>query len=278
MNTLLSLPHPGIFRMAIALAAVAIGASSWTPAGAGGLAGVATEWTQLANNIELANLTSLEASQLSVSSETLATEVEQLQTQLLAYRNMVQNTERLPGSFHRQSLEPVLALRRLYIQAGALAGSGQQLDGFLRSGLIRDPLFEQDAYSRHNYGDRYTDWQERWSSTLTASLRQSGMTIEDVETEARLLDALASRADQADGNLQALEVANELAGSLVRQTLDLRALTASQAETTAIAWSRVLAEQDARRTIDRRFHETLEVGRQGISPGTGMHELLGIGQ
>ena len=273
-----TLPHPGIFKTVAVLVAVAIGASSWTAARAGGLAGVATEWTQLANNAELANLTSLEASHLTVSSETLATEVEQLQTQILAYRNMVQNTERLPGSFHRQSLDPVLDLRRLYIQAGALAGSGRQLDMFLRSGLIQDPLFEQDVYSRNNYGERYTDWQDRWSSTLTASLQQSGMTIEDVETEARLLDALAARADQADGNLQALEVANELAGSLARQVLDLRALTASQAETTAIAWSRVLAEQDVKRAIDRRFHETLEIGRQRISPGMGMHELLGIGQ
>ena len=271
--------HPGIFKTVTVLVAIAAsGASSWTAARAGGLAGVATEWTQLANNAELANLTSLEASQLSVSTETLATEIEQLQTQILAYRNMVQNTERLPGSFHRQSLEPVLDLRRLYIQAGTLAGSGQQLDMFLRSGLIQDPLFDQHVYSRNNYAERYTDWQDRWSSTLTANLQQSGMTIEDVETEARLLDALANRADQADGNLQALEVANELAGSLARQTLDLRALTASQAETTAIAWSRVLAEQDVKRAIDRRFHETLEIGRQQISPGTGMHELLGIGQ
>lgn len=275
---MIALPHPWIFKTLVILVAGAIGTSSWTTARAGGLTGVATEWTQLANNAELANLTSLEASHLSVSSETLATEIEQLQTQILAYRNMVQNTEKLPGSFHRQSLEPVLDLRRLYIQAGALAGSGQQLDMFLRSGLIQDPLFEQDVYSRNNYTERYTDWQDRWSSTLTASLQQSGMTIEDVETEARLLDALANRADQAGGNLQALEVANELAGSLARQVLDLRALTASQAETTAIAWSRVLAEQDVKRAIDRRFHETLEVGRQQVSPGTGIHDLLGIGQ
>ena len=275
MNTFL---RPGIFRTATAIVAITIAASPWTAVRAGGLAGVATEWTQLANNAELANLTSLEASQLSVSTETLATEVEQLQTQILAYRNMVQNTERLPGSFHRHSLEPVLRLRQLYIQAGALAGSGRQLDMFLRSGLIRDPLFEQHTYSKNNYADRYTDWQDRWSSALTANLQQSGMTIEDVETEARLLDALAARADQADGNLAALEVANELAGSLARQTLDLRALTASQAETTAIAWSRVLAEQDVKRAIDRRFHDTLEGGRQGISDGTGMHELLGLEQ
>ncbi|MCY3877535.1 MAG: hypothetical protein OXF88_24995 [Rhodobacteraceae bacterium] len=275
---MITFPHPGIFKAVVVLVAGAIAASSWTASRAGGLAGVATEWTQLANNAELANLTSLEASHLSVSSETLASEVEQLQTQILAYRNMVQNTERLPGSFHRQSLEPVLDLRRLYIQAGALAGSGQQLDMFLRSGLIQDPLFEQDAYSRNNYADRYTDWQDRWSSTLTANLQQSGMTIDDVETEARLLDALGVRADQVNGNLQALEVANEIAGSLARQVLDLRALTASQAETTAIAWSRVLAEQDVKRAIDRRFHETLEVNQQRISPGTGMHELLGIGQ
>lgn len=247
-------------------------------AAAGGVTGVATEWTQLLNNAELAHMSSLEASHLSVASETLSTEVEQLRNLILAYRNMEQNTEKLPGSFHRRSAAAILDLRRMYLEAGSLAGSGQELDTFLRSGLIKDPGFEASTYKETDYQERYADWQERWTSTLSSSLQQAGLTLDDVGTEAALIDRMADRADRADGNLQALEVANELAGSLARQMLDLRALQAAQAEKTAIAWARILDEKDIQRAMDRRHLETLDTDRARISEGTGIHQLLGLGQ
>ena len=261
--------------------AVVLGIMSAAPAqwaAAGGPVGMATEWTQLLNNAELANLSALEASHLSVSSETLATEVEQLRNLILAYRNMEQNTEVMPGSFHRKSAAAILDLRRMYLEAGSLAGSGQELDAFLRSGLIEDPGFEAEAYEATDYQERYADWQDRWTSTLSSSLQQAGLTLNDVETEAALIDRMASRADQADGNLQALEVANELSGSLARQMLDLRALQAAQAEKTAIAWARILDEKDIQRAMDRRHLETLGTDRARVSEGTGIHQLLGLDQ
>lgn len=261
--------------------AVILGFMSAAPAhwaAAGGAAGVATEWTQLLNNAELAHLSSLEASHLSVASETLSTEVEQLRNLILAYRNMEQNTEKLPGSFHRKAAGSILDLRRMYLEAGSLAGSGRELDAFLRSGLIEDPRFEASAYEETDYQERYADWQDRWTSTLSSSLQQAGLTLDDVETEAALIDRMAERADQADGNLQALEVANELSGSLARQMLDLRALQAAQAERTAIAWARILDEKDVQRAMDRRHLETLETDRARVSEGTGIHQLLGLDQ
>ena len=191
----------------IALVSLIMSASPANRAAAGGPIGVATEWTQLLNNAELANLSSLEASHLSVASETLSTEVEQLRNLILAYRNMAQNTEKLPGSFHRKAEGSILDLRRMYLEAGSLAGSGRELDAFLRSGLIEDPGFEASAYEETDYQERYADWQDRWASTLSSSLQQAGLTLADVETEAALIDRMASRADLADGNLQALEVA-----------------------------------------------------------------------
>lgn len=247
---------------------------------AAGAAGVATEWTQLLNYGELANLTSMEASHLSIAGEQLSTEVEQLQNLILAYRNMVQNTERLPSSFHRQALDPILDLRRLYMRAGSLAGSGRELDAFLRSGQIEDPTFDAEGYSRTDYVERYDAWQDRWRSALTSSLATADLTVEDVETEARLLDRLSERADQADGNLAALQVANELSGSLARQVLDLRALQAAQAEQTTIAWARVLDEMDVKEAMQRRHDEVLagHVQRHQQYQPRDIHELLGIGQ
>ena len=268
-----------IARCTPATITIVLGIMSAIPAhwaAAGGPMGMATEWTQLLNNAELAHLSSLEASHLSVASETLSTEVEQLRNLILAYRNMEQNTEKLPGSFHRKSAAAILNIRRMYLEAGSLAGSGRELDAFLRSGLIEDPGFEAETYEKTDYQERYAAWQDRWTSTLSSSLQQAGLTLDDVETEAALIDRMAERADQADGNLQALEVANELSGSLARQMLDLRALQAAQAEKTAIAWARILDEKDIQRAMDRRHLETLETDRARVSEGTGIHQLLGL--
>ena len=243
---------------------------------AGGVAGVATEWTQLLNNAELARLTSLETSHLSIAGNTLATEVEQLRNLILAYRNMVANTERLPGSFHRRAHDPIVQLRRLYMEAGSLIQSGRELDDFLQSGQVSDPLFDQEGYSRNSFAERYDALQSRWAAALETSLGKAGLTNEDVETEARFVDLLADRANSASGNLAALQVANELATSLSRQVLDLRSLQAAQAEQTAVAWSRTLLEMDAREALQRRFDEQLATERSDVSPGESIHELLGI--
>lgn len=244
----------------------------------GGIAGVATEWTQLLNNAELARLASLEASHLSIAGDTLATEVEQLRNLILAYRNMVANTERLPGDFHRQAHDPIVQLRRLYMNAGSLIHSGRELDEFLQSGQVSDPSFDQEGYSRNAFSERFGALQSRWTAALEVSLGKAGLTREDVETEARLVDVLSERASSASGNLAALQVANELATSLSRQVFDLRSLQAAQAEQTAVAWSRTLLEMDAREAIQRRFDEQLVVDQGDVSPGESIHELLGIGR
>ncbi|MDE2911963.1 MAG: hypothetical protein OXL68_03440 [Paracoccaceae bacterium] len=247
-----------------------------SPARPGGLSGLATEWTQLLNNAELAHLASIEASQLEIAGEALATDIEQLRTLILAYRNMVANTERLPGNFQRQALTPVIELRRLYMQTGILAQSGKDLDGFLRSGQVEDPLFDQETYSRTGFRDRYDALQERWSAALESSLRKAGLTLADVESEAVLLDRLSERAGSAEGNLAALQVANELAGSLSRQVMDLRLLQSAQAEQTAVAWSRSLQIMDTKEALQRRYEDQLAIDRRRFGPGQGIHQLLGI--
>ncbi|MCY3875433.1 MAG: hypothetical protein OXF88_14215 [Rhodobacteraceae bacterium] len=262
-------------RLLSTVVAIAMGLSTGQ---AGGLTGVATEWTQLANNAQLAKLASIEASQLSVASETLATEVEQLRNLILAYRNMVANTERLPGSFHRKALEPIIDLRRLYMKTGIVTQSGQKLDQFMKSGQITDPLFDQEGYSRNDFEERYDALQTQWTSSLEAGLRKAGFTLADVETEAGFVDQLSRRAGQADGNLAALQVANELSASLSRQVLDLRLLQAAQVEQTAMAWSRRLQEQDIREAIQRRYDETLAIDLQAVEEyrPRGIHSILGL--
>lgn len=248
-------------------------------AGPGGL-GSATEWTQRLNNAELGVIAGLEARSLTAQTEQLLTEIEQLATQVRAYEIMARNIKSLPEQHRRAAMAPVLRLREIGAHAGAVAQAGQELDSFLRSEMITDPLFERSGLERANVAARYEDWQARWRASLEAGLGTAGATLEDVESEAQLIDLVTARFGSEAGQMQVLQGANQMAAALARQMNGLRAITATQAEQTGIAWSRVLADKDReealRRRSEREIHETLEaLGK--AAPGRTLNDLFGIG-
>ena len=249
------------------------------PAGAGGV-GYATEWTQLLNNAELGTIAGLEARILSTGTEQLLTEIEQLATQVRAYEIMLRNVRSLPEQHLRAAMGPVLRLREIGAEAGAIAQAGQSLDTFLRSELITDPLFDRTGLDRANVAARYDDWQSRWQASLQTGLGTAGATLADVESEADLIDLVTARFGTEVGQMQVLQGANQIAASMARQMNGLRAITATQAEQTAVAWSRVLADMDReealRRRHEREIHETLE-SLDRVQPGRSLNDIFGIG-
>ena len=261
------------------LAGVALSAP---PAGAGpGGLGNATEWTQLLNNAELGTIAGLEARILTTETEQLLTEIEQLATQVRAYEIMLRNVRSLPEQHLRAAMAQVSRLREIGAEAGAIARAGQSLDDFLRSDLITDPLYDRSGLERANVAARYDDWQNRWQASLEAGLGTAGATLADVDSEAELIDLVTARFGSEAGQMQVLQGANQIAASLARQMNGLRAITATQAEQTAVAWSRVLADMDRReaedRDVERQIHETREsLDRQ--DPGRTLNEIFRIGE
>ncbi|MBF9051910.1 hypothetical protein GTA62_18500 [Roseobacter sp. HKCCD9010] len=241
---------------------------------------MATEWTQILNYLELASIARLESRSLATEVESLATEAQQLHTQIDSYRLMRRNIEQLPEQMLGDVLSPILRLREIGDEVGGLVQSGVQLDEFLRSDLITDPHFERRGLDRIDIATSYTDWNNRWNAALETNLRQSQFSLDAVENEANLIDAVQSRFGSEVGQMQVLQGANLMAASMARQLNDLRTLTATQAEQTAIAWSRVLGDLDrqeaAERLQEREVHETLESLRDA-GGGRSLNEIFGIG-
>ncbi len=251
------------------------------PAPGGGVTGHATEWTQLLNNSQLARIVTTEGAILSTETKSLAAQLNQLATELKSYEIMLRNIKSLPKRHLREAMAAVTRLREIGQEAGALAQSGRALDSFLRSDLITDPLFERRALDRARLGEDYDTWQTRWQAALETGLRGAGATLEDVESEARLIDLVTGRFGSEAGQMQVLQGASQIAASMARQMNDLRALTATQGETVAVAWARVLADMDRREVAERRFetevHETLELlGTR--SRGRSMQDMFGLGR
>ena len=251
------------------------------PVPAGPAAGGASEWTQLLNNAELSSIVGLETRILSTGTQQLLTEVEQLATQVRGYEIMLRNVKSLPEQHLRAAMGPVLRLREIGAEAGAIAQSGQALDTFLRSDLITDPSYDSSGLDRANVAARYDDWQSLWQSSLTAGLGTAGATMADVASEAELIDLVTSRFGTEEGQMQVLQGTSQIAASLARQMNGLRAITATQAEQTSIAWSRVLADMDREEALQRRHerevHETLE-SLDNMPEGRSLNEIFEIGQ
>ena len=261
------------------VAAVLVALPCPAPAGPGG--GLATEWTQALNNAELAAIASLEGRILSTETESLAAQLEQLRTEIASWEIMRRNIAQLPERHHAEAMLPVLRLRRIADQVGGIVRSGTDLDRFLRSDLVTDPLFDRRGLDRAAVAESYTEWNDRWHASMETGLRQAGLTMEDVESEALLLDRITRQFGSEDGQMQVLQGANDLAASMARQMNDLRRIAATQSETVAVAWSRMLADLDRREAAERRhereIHETLE-GLRNAPKGRTMNELFGIGQ
>ena len=231
------------------------------------------------NNAQLGQIAGLEGSILAVESEQLLTQARQLQTQMQVYEVMLRNIKSLPEHYLRNALGGVMRLRDVAQQAGAIAQSGAALDNFLRSDLITDPLFERRGLDQAQTSESYTAWNNRWHQSMETGLRSSGLTLEDVESEARVIDSITQRFGSETGQMQVLQGANQIAASMVRQLNDLRGLTATQSETVNVAWGRVLSDMDrteaGQRLHEREVHETLE--QLDSVQGRSLNEIFGIG-
>lgn len=214
-------------------------------ANAGVATGEATEWTQLANNAELVAIVAKETKVVALNSQQLLTQAQTLKTQLLAYQNMITNTQNLPDTIWRDVVGSLTQLHGVMSQANSLAFDGGQLDEVLKSNLIVDPLYKASGLSKGEYQKRYDEWGLLSNSSLTAALSASRMTIKDVETEAKTLSRIQEQGKSVKGQVEAIQVGNELAASVAHQLTKLRSITATQNVQTSVFQGRWLAQMDA---------------------------------
>ena len=264
-----------------ALLCAALTVTALPAASGGGVTGAATEWTQLLNNAELGSILSVETRSLHTETRSLQAELEQVRTQLEALGIMQRNIRQLPEQHLSSVIDPVLKLARIASEASSISHSGSQIDSFLRSDLITDPLFERRGLDRTRTGENYTEWNRHWQSAVETNLQQTGLTLEDARNEAMLLDAIQSRFGSEVGQVQVLQGANQIAASLARQMNDLRRITATQSEQVAIAWSRKLAEMDEQEALERATEQEMLQTIQTLDnapQGRTLNDIFGVGE
>lgn len=180
-------------------------------AGGGALTGGATEWTQMANNSELASI-------YGKSVEQVSNQVKQIQYQIAQYAEMVKQGTPMPDISWQDLLGQLMALETATQKADDLAGGYGYVEDSVKRSL-------EDAKNRTGKEDP-REQEEKRSEAKQKALIESGARLdyhfkqrkEDIEA----LRKKVERSGSAVGSMQAVQAGNEIAAQTAAEIIKLQ--------------------------------------------------------
>lgn len=172
----------------------------------GGLAG-ATEVTQIANNVQLA--------------EQYAQQVQQFATQLKQYQTQLQNLQLNPASLMGTDVS------RLVNGIGGVMQAGESIGGTMAS---IDSNFANKYKSplAGKFSDKFKLWTNASQDTLGGAMRAAGMHRDAYSNDTAAITALFNKSQQSQGNVAALQTLSEINVAQIQQMQKLNDLIATQ--------------------------------------------------
>lgn len=181
----------------------AISQNNCAYAGGGGSLGGAKEITQLANKAQLI--------------KQVEQAVRQTTTQLQQYQNMLFNTAKLPASVWKNATKELNKLRNLLKSAESLTfGLSFDSEKFdtRYPGYRKISDIDYPAY----YKTRVADWQRYYRAALEANHIEAKRILD----EQLFLESLNTASANAEGQVQMLQAANQIAVYMAQQITQLR--------------------------------------------------------
>jgi len=193
-----------------------ISLSSIQPARAGGGYAGATEFTQILNNIQLA--------------DQYAQQVMQYENQLMQYDTMLKNLAQHPFGNISPELYKLTSNSAKVISASRDIGSNMAKVDKNFADQFNSPLAK-------SFADRFKGWSENSNDALKASMLNAGLQRENFKSDEAALDALVRKNQQSEGNLAAVKTLGEINAAQVQEMQKLRDLISQQqlAENTYMA-------------------------------------------
>jgi P-type conjugative transfer protein TrbJ len=189
-----------VFTVALSLLFLGVPA----PTNAGVVGGVATEWTQILNHVQLIMGYIRQGIQLETQMQQLAEQLKQGQG----------SPQQLFGSI-QQDLGQLAQI----VQGGqALAYSMGNLDAQFRN------TFPGYSSSNSGYFNNYKKWSQTSLDTTLSTLRAVGLQGQQLNSAQSVLAQLRTMSTSAGGQMQAAEVGNQIAEQQVEQLMALRQL------------------------------------------------------
>lgn len=198
-------------------------------------------------------------------------QIQQYQTQLQQYENQLQNTMAPAAYIWDQAQSTMNNLRSAMNTLDHYQNQLGSLDAYL--GKFQDVAYYRSSPCFNGSGGcTDAEWaamnenrrlasesQKKANDALFRTLSQQQDALQD---DARTLEQLQSRAQGADGQMQALGYANQLASQQSNQLLQMRAILVAQQQAVAAQ----MQSQNDREAIEQAASEQLRRGEYQASP------------
>jgi P-type conjugative transfer protein TrbJ len=244
-----------VLRNASLACLVAIGFALGTPQKAQAIycSNCGTEWTQLANNLQLV--------------KQLEQQVLQVQNTIKQYENMLLNSLPLKKQVWSKAISEIKRLNALFKRAKSLSYASQNLDA-----LFAKKYADYKSYLKHALGDaelsaKYQQWSEDTNDSVLSTLKAAKLQADQMEGEEdAYLRQLEEKATNAEGRMQALQVGNQAALTLARQIQKLRQLILLQLQLQAkyiqMRMDREVAQQAAWKKFTKKPAVSINNGKR----------------
>ena len=172
------------------------------PAQAGVLGGFATEWTQIANNVQLIS--------------GYIRQGEELRQKILMVADMAKQATELPTQIFGPIMADISTLHSVVQNGRALAYSMANLDAEFRN------RFTGYGYAGNTWYLKYRDWAQTSLDSSLGALKAANIQASQMSSEEGVLRQLRSMSTSSDGRLKAIQVANQINEQMIQQMMKLR--------------------------------------------------------
>jgi P-type conjugative transfer protein TrbJ len=212
-----------------------------------------TEFTQLANNVQLV--------------DQLARQVELVQNALLRYENKLLHTKGLDDQLFGEALAELRKVMGALGQAQSLSVTSTSLDADFRNKFKDYEAYVKDQLGVDGLADKYQQWSEDTNSSVLTSLKAAREQTQQLEgSEETLFQGLEQLATTAEGRMQALQVANQIALAGARQTQKLRQLLTIHLQLQA---NFIQTQMDREASQGAALNTFVTTGRETVKTGDG---------
>ena len=191
-----------VIVFAVAVSMLFVGTPTQTDASV--VAGLATEWTQILNHVQLI--------------QSYIRQGLQLENELQRYELALKQSLVQPNQVFGPIQQDLGQLAQLVQGGRALAYSMANLDAQFRN------TFTGYDFRTHGYYLDYQKWSQTSLDTTLNSLKAAGFQGQQLQSQQSILAALRAQSTGAGGEVQALEVGNQIAEQQVEQLMALRQL------------------------------------------------------
>ena len=200
--------------------------------------GIASEATQLLNYAQLFQQALTLGEQLRAMTDALN----------LARQNVAQLRSGWSGA-----TQDLVRLQALVSQGNNLAYTAQNLDTAFAARYAGYAQYATQRLGPSGMAAKYDQWSRETRDSAKSALRVAGLQSEELATEADTVSALERAGSTVDGQLQAIQVGQQIAVEQVRQTQKLRQLIMTQMQLEADYRATAQDRADLQRGAMREF-------------------------